>query len=184
MTLSDKIIADLIKRGVTTYFGVQGGACARLVESVIKLGGKYFPVLNEQSAGYYAHGFYLANRKPAGLIFTTGPGLTNGVSGIAACYYDSIPLYVLVGQVNKDLNIAKKMKTKMVGFQEVQHLDVVSSLCDYALKIDSAKSYKRIRKNLFSKDLSDKTTVFEIQDDAQRENINNINQIIKKKKMT
>ena len=39
MTLSDKIISDLIAKGVTTYFGVQGGACARLIESVIKLVG-------------------------------------------------------------------------------------------------------------------------------------------------
>ena len=51
MTLSDKIISDLIAKGVTTYFGVQGGACARLIQSVIKLGGKYHSVLNEQSAG-------------------------------------------------------------------------------------------------------------------------------------
>ena len=71
MTLSDKIISDLIAKGVTTYFGVQGGACARLIQSVIKLGGKYHSVLNEQSAGYYAHGYFLATQKPAG----SGPGL-------------------------------------------------------------------------------------------------------------
>ena len=179
MTLSDKIISDLIAKGVTTYFGVQGGACARLIESVIKLGGKYHPVLNEQSAGYYAHGYFLATQKPAGLIFTTGPGLTNGVSGIASCYYDNIPLFVLVGQVNKKLNIAKQMKTKMVGFQEVQHLEVVRSISDFTFKIDSTRTYKKIRSNLFAKDLTDKTTVLEIQDDAQRENADSIKRFIK-----
>ena len=30
--------------------------------------------------------------KTAGLIFTTGPGLTNGITGIAGCYYDRVHL--------------------------------------------------------------------------------------------
>ena len=90
--LSEQLIHDLILKGVDTFFGIQGGACARLIENVVKFKGKFFPVLNEQSAGYYAHGYYMATGKTAGLIFTTGPGLTNGISGIAACYYDRVPL--------------------------------------------------------------------------------------------
>ena len=105
--LSEKLIYDLIKSGVNTFFGIQGGACARLIENVVKYKGKFIPVLNEQSAGYYAHGYYMATGKTAGLIFTTGPGLTNAVSGIAACYYDRVPLITLVGQVPKRLNISK-----------------------------------------------------------------------------
>ena len=61
----------------------------------------------------------MSSGKTAGLIFTTGPGLTNGITGIAGCYYDRVPLVVLVGQVGKKLNIAKKTSTRMVGFQEV-----------------------------------------------------------------
>ena len=88
---------------VNTFFGVQGGACARLIENVVKFKGKFIPVLNEQTAGFYAHGYHLATNKTAGLIFTTGPGLTNGLTGIAACYYDRIPLVTLVGQVNSKI---------------------------------------------------------------------------------
>ena len=108
--LSEQLIKDLIDQGVNTFFGVQGGACARLIENIIKFKGKYVPVLNEQSAGYYAHGHYMATKKTAGLIFTTGPGITNGMSGIASCYYDRVPLVTLVGQVSTSLNIAKKTK--------------------------------------------------------------------------
>ena len=82
----------------------------RLIENVIKFKAKFIPVLNEQSAGFYAHGYYMATKKTAGLIFTTGPGLTNGLSGIASCYYDRVPLVVLVGQVVRKLNIAKSTK--------------------------------------------------------------------------
>ena len=46
--ISEILIKDLINQGIKTFFGVQGGACARLVKSVVKLGGTFHPVLNEQ----------------------------------------------------------------------------------------------------------------------------------------
>ena len=61
--ISRDLIDKLKKKKVDTFFGVQGGACARLIEDVIKSGGRYYPVLNEQTAGYAAHGYYLATKK-------------------------------------------------------------------------------------------------------------------------
>lgn len=167
-SLSDIFIKDLFDKGVDTFFGLQGGACARIIESVVKLGGTFHPVLNEQASGYAAHGYYLANKKPAGLIFTTGPGLTNGVSGIAACFYDRIPLVAIVGQVPKSSNIAKKTRTRMVGFQEVQHLDITKPISDLSFKIDSLEHYKKNRKKIFDEKFIKKTSVFEFPDDVQR----------------
>ena len=165
--ISEQLIKDLIDQGVDTYFGVQGGACARLIENVIKFKGNFIPVLNEQSAGYYAHGYHLATNKVAGLIFTTGPGLTNGVSGIAACYYDRVPLVTLVGQVNSKIHIAKSTNTRMVGFQEVPHLEVCKPISDFCLKIESEKKYFNLRKKFLSS-LNTKVQVVEILDDVQR----------------
>jgi acetolactate synthase I/II/III large subunit len=168
--LSEQIIKDLIEKGVNTFFGVQGGACARFIDNIIKYKGRYIPVLNEQSAGFYAHGYYLSTRKTAGIIFTTGPGLTNAITGIASCYYDRIPLVVLTGQVKKKLNIAKKTKTRMVGFQEVPHLDLCNPVSDLTLKIDSSKKYLKMREN-FLINLNKKVQVIEVQDDVQREKL-------------
>ena len=75
-TIALDLIKKLKNKGIDTFFGVQGGACARLIEAVIKSGGKFYPVLNEQAAGYCAHGYFLTKKKPAGVIVTTGPGLT------------------------------------------------------------------------------------------------------------
>ena len=44
----------------------------------------------------------MSSGKTAGLIFTTGPGLTNGITGIAGCYYDRVPLVVLVDKWEKN----------------------------------------------------------------------------------
>ncbi len=170
ITLSELFIKDLIKNGVNTFFGVQGGACARLIETVIKFKGKFIPVLNEQSAGFYAHGYYMATGKTAGLIFTTGPGVTNGVTGIAACYYDRVPLITITGQVNKRLNIAKKTKTRMVGFQEVPHLDLCKPISDITYKIDTTKKYLDSRVSII-KNLKSSVQVIEILDDVQRNKV-------------
>lgn len=165
--ISEQLIKDLIDQGVDTFFGIQGGACARLIENVIKLKAKFIPVLNEQSAGFYAHGYYMATKKTAGLIFTTGPGLTNGLSGIASCYYDRVPLVVLVGQVVRKLNIAKSTKTRMVGFQEVPHLDLCKPVSDHCFKIDNKGKYLKFR-NIFLENISQKVQVVEFLDDVQR----------------
>lgn len=170
MNISEQFIKDLIDQGVDTFFGVQGGACARLVDNVVKYKGRFIPVLNEQSAGFYAHGYHMSSGKTAGLIFTTGPGLTNGISGIAACYYDRVPLVVLVGQVGKKLNIAKKTSTRMVGFQEVPHLDLCNPISDSCLKIDSEKKYLNSRDD-FLRNLHSKVQVVEFLDDVQRTKI-------------
>jgi acetolactate synthase-1/2/3 large subunit len=167
LNVSEQIVKDLIDQGVNTFFGVQGGACARIIENVVKYKGKFLPVLNEQTAGFYAHGYHLATNKTAGLIFTTGPGLTNGLSGIAACYYDRIPLVTLVGQVNSKLNIAKSTNTRMVGFQEVPHLELSRPISDNCLKINNNSKYFKIR-NSFLNSLDTKVQVVEILDDVQR----------------
>ncbi len=178
--VSEQLISDLIKQGVDTFFGIQGGACARLVEDVIKFNGKFIPVLNEQSAGYYAHGYFMATKKTAGLIFTTGPGLTNGVSGIAACYYDRVPLVTLVGQVPTRLNISKKTRTRMVGFQELPHLEICKPISDFTFKVDNIKSFKDNRSKILS-NLNSKVQIIEVLDDVQRMKINNVKNYKRKK---
>ena len=181
-TISQILLKDLINSGVKTFFGVQGGACARLIESIIQNGGSYHPVLNEQAAGYYAHGHYLATRKIAGMVFTTGPGLVNGLSGLAACYYDRIPTVAIVGQVNKKINLATKTSTRMVGFQEVPHIELGRKISDRQFRISSTKSFKLERIKIIEAVKNEFTTLIEIPDDVQREISISANKIIIKKK--
>lgn len=168
-TITDQIILDLKQAGITVFFGVQGGACARIIQTVINNGCTYVPVLNEQAAGYAAHGYFLSKDKPAGIILTTGPGVTNSISGIASCYYDSIPTVVLMGQIKSELNLAKIFSTKMNGFQELPHLDLVDPVSDTSLNIKSEQDYSSIREAIFQLNLKkNKVISIEIQDDIQR----------------
>ena len=184
-SLTNQIISDFKDAGVTVYFGVQGGACARIIEAVIKNNCKYIPVLNEQAAGYAAHGYFLTHGMPAGIILTTGPGVTNSISGIASCYYDSVPLVVLMGQVNAPLNLANTFSTKMHGFQELPHIDLVKPVSSVSLSIRSEADYESQRYAIFHL-LEDKKKVvsLEIQDDVQRIDIKKMKIISKLTKIT
>lgn len=167
--LMNQAISDFKDAGVTVYFGVQGGACARIIEEVVNNNCKYVPVLNEQAAGYAAHGYYLTHGMPAGIILTTGPGVTNCISGIASCYYDSVPMLVLMGQVKASTNLATIFSTKMYGFQELPHIELVKPVSDVALSFYSEAHYEAQRDAIFFA-LQDRNKVIsiEIQDDVQR----------------
>ncbi len=57
-------------------------------------------VRHEQAAAHAADGYARATGKPGVLLVTSGPGVTNTVTGIATAHMDSIPMVVITGQVN------------------------------------------------------------------------------------
>ena len=75
------------------------------------------PVLvrHEQGAVHAADGFARATGKVGVALLTSGPGATNGVTGIATAYMDSIPMVVLTGQVPRAL----------IGNDAFQEVDIV-----------------------------------------------------------
>ena len=170
--VSDYLIYCLKKCGIDTYFGVQGGAIAHVIESSAKTC-DYFPVLNEQAGGLYAHGYYFSHKKPACVLTTTGPGFLNSVTGMGACYFDNVPSVFITGQVSADLNLAKKFNTKMYGFQEVQHMDIGKNLADNNFKINSENTLKNFFEFIRNNDYKIKKSVFiEIQDAFSRSFVN------------
>lgn len=175
MLLANHLLATLKKNGVDVFFGVQGGACARIIQEVENVGSRYIPVLNEQSAGFMAHGYFLATGKVAGIIFTTGPGFTNAISGIAACYYDGIPMVALSGQVSVALNLADKFGVKMVGFQEMPHAKIAKSISDATYVIKKKIDYEENIGKIIQ-EINNGVTFIEINDDVQRLEIEMVDQ--------
>ena len=169
ISLTRAIIEDLQKIGVDTFFGVQGGAIARFIHEIEAVGSHYVPVLNEQAAGYCAEGYFFSCKKPAGILATTGPGVTNALSGVASCYYDNVPLIFLVGQVGLSLNQASKYGVKMVGFQELPHLEILDPVVDFCLPVKNQDDYFSKRKQINEALVYDNRVIaLEVNDDVQR----------------
>ena len=61
-----------------------------------------FRVVNakhETGAVFLAMGHAMATGRPGVVITTSGPGITNAITGLASAYYEAIPLVVLCGEV-------------------------------------------------------------------------------------
>ena len=170
MKVSDFIINYFKKKGVVNFF-VAGGAIAHMIESAGKNSHSFFPVLNEQTSGMYAHGAYMSNSKPMGSLSTTGPGFLNSVTGIATCYFDGVPSVFINGQVQNSLNKADSLKTKMYGFQEVQHHKISKHLSDKCFKVNNYKTLsKMIHEINHYKEISE-TIFIDLSDDFSRYNL-------------
>ncbi len=115
MTGAQAIIKCLQEEGVDTIFGFPGGAVIDLYDGLFDSDIRHILVRHEQGAVHAADGYARATGKVGVALLTSGPGATNGVTGIATAYLDSIPLVVLTGQVPRAL----------IGNDAFQEVDIV-----------------------------------------------------------
>lgn len=96
-----KIILETLKHlGVDTIFGIPGGVVLLLYDELMKDGKiRHILTRHEQGAAHMAEGYAKVTGKPGVVLVTSGPGATNTITGIADAYMDSVPLFVMTGQV-------------------------------------------------------------------------------------
>ena len=98
------LVKSLQSEGVDHIFGYPGGAVLHIydaLESQEEI--THVLVRHEQGATHAADGYARASGKPGVVLVTSGPGITNAVTGIATAYMDSIPMVVISGQVPSPL---------------------------------------------------------------------------------
>ena len=100
MTGAEIVVRCLQEEGVEHVFGYPGGAVLFLYDALFKQTKvKHVLVRHEQGAIHAADGYARSTDKPGVALVTSGPGVTNAITGIATAYMDSIPLVILTGQV-------------------------------------------------------------------------------------
>ncbi len=102
LTGAEIVIRCLEEEGVEFVFGYPGGAVLYIYDALARQTGslKHILVRHEQGAVHAADGYARATGKPGVALVTSGPGVTNAVTGIATAYMDSIPMVVITGQVS------------------------------------------------------------------------------------
>ena len=94
------VVRCLQEEGVEYVFGYPGGAVLFLYDELFKQDKvKHILVRHEQGAIHAADGYSRSTEKIGVALVTSGPGVTNAVTGIATAYMDSIPLVIITGQV-------------------------------------------------------------------------------------
>ena len=100
LTGAEIFVRCLQEESVEYVFGYPGGAVLFLYDELFKQSKvKHVLVRHEQGAIHAADGYARSTDKVGVALVTSGPGVTNAVTGIATAYMDSIPLVVITGQV-------------------------------------------------------------------------------------
>lgn len=142
MKASDYIISYLYEQGIDTVFGYIGGMIIHLVDSIGRNPNvHYVQTYHEQTAAIAAEGYAIESGKFGVAICTSGPGVTNMMTGIADAFFGSIPVIFISGQVNTyEYKYDKPIRQQ--GFQEMEVVNVVKPITKYAVLLDKPEDIR------------------------------------------
>jgi acetolactate synthase-1/2/3 large subunit len=100
LTGAEIVCRCLAEEGVEHVFGYPGGAVLYIYDEIFKQDKfQHILVRHEQAAVHAADAYSRSSKKIGVALVTSGPGVTNAVTGLATAYMDSIPMVVISGQV-------------------------------------------------------------------------------------
>ncbi|WCJ43100.1 Acetolactate synthase chloroplastic [Euphorbia peplus] len=140
---ADILVEALEREGVNTVFAYPGGASVEIHQalsrsSVIR---NILP-RHEQGGIFAAEGYARACGKPGVCIVTSGPGVTNIISGLADALLDSVPLVVITGQVPRS-------KIGTDAFQETATIEITRPITKHNYIIVNIEDIPRIVREAF-----------------------------------
>lgn len=144
MKASDFIASFLAKHKINHVFQVIGGASVHMVHSIDSQKGIDLVCVQHEQAGAMAAEAYARTTKNMGVsMATSGPGMTNLLTGIACAYFDSIPTINITGQVNT-FEAKGERKVRQVGFQETDIVAMAKPITKYSVLVTDPKDLRYV----------------------------------------
>ncbi|MBK9362141.1 MAG: acetolactate synthase 3 catalytic subunit [Rubrivivax sp.] len=139
---SEIMVRCLQAEGVKFLWGYPGGAVLYIYDALYKQDSiQHVLVRHEQAAVHAADGYARATGDVGVALVTSGPGVTNAVTGIATAYMDSIPMVIITGQVPTPaigLDAFQECDTVGITRPIVKHNFLVKDVRDLALTLKKA----------------------------------------------
>ena len=141
--LSDYVADFLVSNGVTDVFSVVGGGAMHLNDAL-----GHHPGLrvtynhHEQACAMAAEAYARLENQIAAVCVTTGPGGTNALTGVLGGWLDSIPMFIISGQVRYDTTArfaeqyTDGLPLRAVGDQEYDITKAAQHMTKYAVMIE------------------------------------------------
>ncbi len=124
MKVSDYIVDFLRKKGVTDCFMVVGGGAMFLDNSFGHAEGiKCTHFHHEQGAAIAAESYSRLNNQVAAVCVTSGPGGTNAITGVLGGWLDSLPMFIVSGQVRYDTTVRYWKQTVQSSLEQAEYED-------------------------------------------------------------
>lgn len=142
-TGAEIFVESLKQEGVKVVFGIPGGVVLKIFDVLHQQ--KDVEVIltrHEQGAAHMAEGYAKATGKAGVVLVTSGPGMTNIVTGLADAYMDSVPLVAFTGQVS----------TSLIGndaFQEADNVGISRPCTKHNVLVKDVNDLARTIKEAF-----------------------------------
>lgn len=140
--LADYVADFLVQKGVTDVFSVVGGGAMHLNDALGHHAGLHVTYNHhEQACAMAAEAYARLDNKIAAVCVTTGPGGTNAITGVVGGWLDSIPMFVISGQVRYDTTARYALAytgtpLRAMGDQEYEIIQSVEPMTKYAVMIE------------------------------------------------
>ena len=147
MKLSDYVVEFIAAQGVRHVFLVTGGGAMHLNESLGRCS-SLEAVCNshEQASAICAESYAKATGDLGVAMFTTGPGGTNAVTGVAGAWFDSTPTLFVSGQVKRPDRMfdeqGRPLGMRQLGIQEVDIVSIVKPITKYAVTVTDPRQIR------------------------------------------
>ena len=143
--VADIVMELLIHKGINTCFGVVGGG-AMFLDDALRLCEGMTKIFNhhEQASAMAAEAYARYSGNPALVCVTCGPGATNIMTGVMGAWQDSIPMFVLTGQVRHAISVPEcGLDLRYRGTQEYQVIPAAKHMTKYAVTVTDPLAIKR-----------------------------------------
>lgn len=141
--LADYVAEFLTEHGIKDCFMVTGGGAMHLNDALGHKEGIHCTFHHhEQACAMAAEAYARVTNHIAAVCVTTGPGGTNAMTGVLGGWLDSIPMFIISGQVRYDTTarymaqFSEGHTYRAVGDQEYDIVQSVSPMCKYAVMIE------------------------------------------------
>jgi acetolactate synthase-1/2/3 large subunit len=128
-TTGNELVARALKaQGVEAIFYLMGGPMLGVLEMCVKQGFRMIDTRHEQGAALMAHGYSRISGKVGVCIVSSGPGVTNAVTGIAGAFVDCAPMVLLGGSTPLSQRDAD-------AFQDINQLEMLRPIVKWATRV-------------------------------------------------
>lgn len=149
--LADYVADFLSSHGVTDVFSVVGGGAMYLNDAFGHHAGLHVTYNHhEQASAMAAEAYARLDNRIAAVCVTTGPGGTNALTGVVGGWLDSIPMFIVSGQVRYDttarygMQFTDGLPLRSLGDQEYDIVKSVAPMTKYAVMVEDPMQIRSV----------------------------------------
>jgi acetolactate synthase I/II/III large subunit len=139
--VADSMATTMAAHGVRHAFGIPGNDVLELIRACADHGITFTLAKGESGAAFMAEAVTQVSGKPAACIFALGPGIANGISGVAGASQERAPILVLGGEMAAN-------RREIYNHQAFDHVALMKPVAKYAAELNAQRPGQHVARAL------------------------------------